>query len=117
MQPESAKLLRDILEAGTTVRAYTAGRTRDAFLAEGQVRDAVNWNFAIIGEALSQLHKLDASTAERITEWHRIIAFRNQLIHGYGVIKHEITWDIIEKKLPVLMSEVGGLLGIVKDGE
>jgi hypothetical protein len=40
---------------------------------------------------LGQLHKVDAGTAEKITEWRRIIAFRNQLIHGYGVIRAEIT--------------------------
>ena len=39
-----------------------------------------------------------------------IIAFRNQLIHGYGVIRNEITWDIIEKKLPVLRADVDALL-------
>jgi len=110
MQRESAKLLSDILEAGERIRQYTRGKTRDNFLTEGQVRDAANWNFSVIGEALSQLHKLDAGTAERITEWQRIIAFRNQLIHGYGVIKNEITWDIIENKLPILMTEISCLL-------
>lgn len=51
-------------------------------------------------------------TAERITEWHRIIAFRNQLIHGYGVIKNELTWDIVQSKLPVLRRDVQTLLGL-----
>lgn len=79
MRRESAKFLRDILEAGDRIGHYTSGKTRDAFLAESLVREAVNWNFSVIGEALSQLHKLDASTAEKINEWRRIIAFRNQL--------------------------------------
>jgi uncharacterized protein with HEPN domain len=33
------------------------------------------------------------------------------LIHGYGVIKHEITWDIVTTKLPVLRAQVRELLG------
>jgi uncharacterized protein with HEPN domain len=65
----------------------------------------------VIGEALSQLHKHDAGTAEQISQWQRIIGFRNQLIHGYGVIKHEITWDIVESKLPVLGADARKLLG------
>jgi uncharacterized protein with HEPN domain len=36
---------------------------------------------------------------------------RNQLIHGYGVIDHRITWDIIDGKLPLFIEEVGQLLG------
>jgi uncharacterized protein with HEPN domain len=110
MQPEAAKLLKDIIEAADRICVYVHGKNREAFLADSQLRDAVNWNFAIIGEALGQLHKVDTGIAESIKEWQRIIAFRNLLIHGYGVIKNEITWDIIEKKLPILMEEVRRLL-------
>ena len=65
----------------------------------------------MIGEALAQLHRLDPGMAEQITEWRRIISFRNQLIHGYGVIEHGITWDVIESKLPVLVKDIHRLLG------
>jgi uncharacterized protein with HEPN domain len=100
MQPESAKLLRDMLDAAQRIADYTRGKSCDDFLADHKLRDAVQWNFAVIGEALSQLYKLDPSVTQRIAEWRRVIAFRNQLIHGYGVIKNEITWDVIETKLP-----------------
>jgi hypothetical protein len=39
-------------------------------------RAAVERQFEIVGEALSQLAKLDASLATRISEYRRIIAFR-----------------------------------------
>jgi uncharacterized protein with HEPN domain len=58
------------------------------------------------------LHKLDPDAAERIGEWRRIVGFRNQLIHGYGVIKHEITWNIVESKVPLLRADVRKLLEI-----
>jgi uncharacterized protein with HEPN domain len=112
MRPESAKFLNDILEAADRIAEYTRGKSRDTYLSNDKLRDAVHWNFAVIDEALGQLHKLEPATAERITEWHRIIAFRNQLIHGYGVIKHAITWDIIEIKLPVLRNEVHEMLRV-----
>jgi uncharacterized protein with HEPN domain len=112
MQPESAKFLTDILEAVNRITQYTTGKSREDFLADGELRDAVQWNFMVIGEALSQLHKLDTGTAEQIGQWRRIIGFRNQLIHGYGVIKHEITWDIVESKLPALGTDVRRLLDI-----
>lgn len=111
MQPESAKFLADMREAADRIATYTNGVSRAAFLVDSQVRDAVNWNFMVIGEALGQLHKLDPGTAEQISEWRRIVAFRNQLIHGYGVIKNEITWDIAEKKLPILRADLQRLLG------
>ena len=110
MRLETGKFLHDILDAAGRIGDYTRGKTRDDYLADGKLRDAVQWNFAVIGEALVQLEKSDPDTAHQITEWHRIIAFRNQLIHGYGVVRHEITWDIVQNKLAVLRSDVQLLL-------
>jgi uncharacterized protein with HEPN domain len=112
MPPESAKFLSDILDATNRIADYTRGKTRDEYLSDRELRDAVQWNFTVVGEALAQLHKLNPVVAEQISEWRRIIAFRNQLIHGYGVIRNEITWDIVEAKLPVLQSDVQRLLGL-----
>lgn len=111
MPPEPAKLLRDILDAVERITDYTRARSRKNFLDDAKLCDAVQWNFiVIIGEALTQLPKLSSGVAEQITEWSRIVGFRNQLIHGYGIIKNEITWDIIENKLAVLRSDVQKLL-------
>lgn len=112
MQPSSAALLRDMLDAAGTIQDYVRGKTSADYFADRALRDAVQWNFAVIGEALSQLHKIDAPIAEQVREWNRIIGFRNQLVHGYGVIKHGITWDIIENKLPVLIDDLNRLLTI-----
>ena len=116
MRLESAKFLQDILDAANRIAEYARGKTREDYLAQGEFRDAVQWNFTVIGEALAQLNKADPATAEQITEWRRIIAFRNQLIHGYGVIKNEITWDILENKLPVLQADVRRLLATGCEG-
>lgn len=113
MRPESAKYLEDILEAADRISSYTRDKTKEQYMETPELRDAVQWNFAVIGEALGQLHNIDPEMAERITEWRRIIAFRNQLIHGYGVIKNGITWDIIERKVPTLRLDVRSLLGLV----
>ena len=64
----------------------------------------------MIGEALSQLRKIDESTYDRISENWKIVGLRNQLIHGYGVINNSITWDIIQAKLPILIRELTELL-------
>lgn len=110
MLPEAAKLLTDVLQSLDRIIEYTSGKTRSDYLETSALRDAVQWNFAVIGEALAQLRRHDAEVVEKVTEWRRIIAFRNQLIHGYGVIQHDITWDIIQSKLPRLRSDVRRLL-------
>lgn len=47
---------------------------------------AVERKFEVIGEALNQLAKLDPSLAARIADLPQIVAFRNQLIHGYATV-------------------------------
>ena len=110
MPPEIAKYLRDMLDAAHAIEQHARGHSEAEYLNQRWLRDAVQWNFCVIGEALSSLKHLDEATAERITDHWKIIGFRNQLIHGYGVIDHRITWNIIQEKLPVLVRELDQLL-------
>ena len=64
----------------------------------------------VIGEALSQLKKLDESMADSITEAWKIVGFRNQIVHGYFVIRDAVTWQVIQDNLPLLKDELSDLL-------
>lgn len=110
MRLESAKYLADIREAGQTILEATAGRTLEDYLRDKILRLAVERSFEIMGEALRQLSERDEQTASRITDFKRIIAFRNVLVHGYSLVKHDIVWGVIGKELPKLLAEVEALL-------
>ena len=47
---------------------------------------------------------------EAVSEHHRIVGFRNILIHGYDMVDDMIVWNTIEAHLLVLMEEVRTLL-------
>jgi uncharacterized protein with HEPN domain len=74
------------------------------------LKSAVERQFEVIGEALSQLAKADQETAALISEYRRIIAFRNILIHGYAQIDDRLVWGVLDSKLPTLLREVEKLL-------
>ena len=74
------------------------------------LRSAVERQFEIIGEALTRLARLDEAIAQRISEYRRIIAFRNILVHGYAQVDDRLVWDIVETKLDALRGEVTSLL-------
>ncbi|MCF8204973.1 MAG: DUF86 domain-containing protein [Methylotenera sp.] len=38
------------------------------------------------------------------------MAFRNVLIHGYAVVKHETVWNVIQDALPELLAFLRALL-------
>jgi uncharacterized protein with HEPN domain len=81
---------------------------RDAFMRNRLIQDAVIHNFEIIGEAASRL----SSTVrdQPGLQWHKIIAFRHRLIHGYWSVDLILVWDVIANELPGLKAEVNRLL-------
>lgn len=110
MRPESAKFLEDIREAGETVVEVTAGKTLDDYLRDKVLRLAVERCFEIIGEAMRRLDERDPASTAKITDFARIIAFRNVLIHGYSLVKHDLVWSVIGNELPRLLREVRALM-------
>ncbi len=113
MQPRAPKLLEDIRSAADFVRVETQGLTLQKFQYNRVLRQAVERNFEIIGEAMRRLEKDDPATAARITDYRRIIAFRNVLIHGYDIIDPAIVWSAIEDDLAPLLADVQALLNSV----
>jgi len=110
MQLEVKKYLYDIAAASEHITAFTAGKTFADYEGDAMLRAAVERQFEIIGEALGQLARLDEAIAARITDYRRIIAFRNILIHGYTQVDDRLVWDIVETSLPPLHREVAALL-------
>ncbi len=112
MQLESKKHLFDIQQAGGLVSEFTRGKTLVSYRDDPYLRSAVERQFEIIGEALHRLSRSDLETVGRISEYRRIIAFRNVLIHGYDALSHDVVWDIIQTKLPLLQREVEELMSV-----
>ncbi len=81
------------------------------------LQSAVERQFEVIGEAVSQLAKRDPQAAERIPEYRRLIAFRNVLIHGYAEVDEVLVWGFIESHLPGLVSAVGAMLAASSAGQ
>ena len=59
---------------------------------------------------MTNLAKVDETTAVRISHYQRIIAFRNVLMHGYADIDDRLVWDVLETDLSTLSHEVTDLL-------
>lgn len=110
MRLELAKYLYDIQHAANALAGFVAGRNWDDYKGNAMLRAASERQFEIIGEALAQLAKRDADLVGRVSEYQRIIAFRNILIHGYAEVDDHLVWDIIQTRLPLLRQQVDALL-------
>ena len=83
---------------------FTAGKKFADYEIDEMLRSVVGRQFAIIGEAMVQLATADEQMADRISQYRRIIASRNTLIHGYA--DDRLVWDVIINNLPTLLREV-----------
>ena len=80
------------------------------------LRSAVERQFEIIGEAMVNLTRIDEPAVAQITEFRRIINFRNILIHNYTNIDNRVVWETLETDIPILSQEVESLLEGTRDG-
>lgn len=110
MRHEVEKYLYDIRNAASLLRDFTRGRSFEDYQSNVMLRAAVERQFEIVGEAVSQLAKIDEETASKITEYQRIIAFRNVLIHGYADVDDQIVWGVVTKDLPKLARDIEKLI-------
>ena len=110
MRPEARKHLHDMRQAIELLREFTGGKTFADYERDAMLRAAVEREFSIIGEAMTQLASTDEAIAERISEFRRIIAFRNVLVHGYAAVDDRLVWNVLEDSLPTLAREIEALL-------
>jgi hypothetical protein len=74
MHPKSPKWLDDLVDACAYIVEKTTGTDEAAFVADRSLRQVVECNFEIIGEALLQLERTDPTTTARISDYRRSLA-------------------------------------------
>lgn len=110
MGPKSFSLIEDIRDAADFVPQVVREKSLDDYRTDRLLRQAIERNFEIIGEAAGRLAKQDPTTAEKVEHCSQIVAFRNLLIHGYDMVDDVEVWNIIESHLPLLLGDVTTLL-------
>lgn len=78
---------------------------REAFLADPRTQDAVVRNFEVIGEAAKRL-PVEFTALHPGIPWRRMAGFRDILIHAYDRVDTSEIWNIIERHVPQLITEI-----------
>ncbi len=110
MQRDPRAFLWDVREAALAIQSFTRGMDGAAYAGNAMAQAAVERKFEVIGEALNQLSKFDADLAAQIPDLPQMVAFRNQLIHGYATVNVSTVWNIVQNAVPVLIESMRTLL-------
>ncbi len=112
MDDKIVKSLKDILNSISNIEFFCSSRPKDfkTFCEDICFRSAVQWEIAIIGEAMNRILKINPDIP--ITSARRIVNTRNYLIHGYDSLREDLLWGIVINHLPLLKEEVTHLIGV-----
>ena len=102
-------LLLDMLVAASEARGFAAGMDKAQFLASRLHQNAVIRSPEVIGEAAS-LVSTQFRNAHPQIPWRQIIGMRNRLIHAYARVSLDTVWDVLQDKLPALISALTPLV-------
>ena len=110
MNLETRKSLFDIVDSAREIKEYTNGLDFPDFQGNRMVQAAVERKFEIIGEALNRIGHSNPDILKRISDYQRIIGFRNVIAHGYDRVDVEVVWEAARDYLPTLAREAEELL-------
>jgi uncharacterized protein with HEPN domain len=105
-----------MIDFAEKVLTYTHEMEQSRFEQSGLNYDATLRNLELIGEAATHIPEHVRQFAGHI-DWRRIVATRNQLIHGYLGIDNDILWSIIQTDIPTLLENLRAFKASVDAGQ
>jgi Uncharacterized conserved protein len=91
-------LLREMIDAAEQARSLVAGRTASEVEGDRLRRDALLWNFTVLGEAATLVS--DATKARFPTiPWRNPARLRNRVVHGYWSVDIDVLHTTASEQL------------------
>lgn len=117
MDENIIKYLVDIQHSINNINLFLQTRPRQyqTFCDDICFRSAVQWEIAVIGEAMNRVLKLEPDI--NITSARKIVNTRNYIIHGYDSLRLDILWSIVINHLPILEQEIATLINACTNAE
>jgi uncharacterized protein with HEPN domain len=109
MSFEPREFLRHMLAEADYLATASAGVTRGQYDADETLQRAVIRSLEIIGEAAIRVGPAVRAQHPAV-EWHAMTGMRNRLIHEYFGVDHDLVWDVLQRKIPVLREDLRRIL-------
>ena len=100
-----AALLLDMLLAARDAVGFATAIDFAAFMASRLHQNAVIRSLEVLGEAASKVSATMRADHPQVP-WRDTIAMRNRLIHGYGDVRLDLVWTVVQQRLPALIAQL-----------
>ncbi len=102
--------LGDVLDAIRRIDGYLHSVSKEAFLENQMMQDAVMHQIEIIGEASNSVSDEFQDEHPKLP-WMQMRAMRNKIVHDYREINLDVIWDTAMNDLPAVKLQVQKMLG------
>ncbi|MEO0947932.1 MAG: DUF86 domain-containing protein, partial [Cyanobacteria bacterium J06641_5] len=97
--------LLDMLQSAELIIRYTAESSKDEFLENLLLQDAVVRRLLIIAEAARRVSDTTRQSLPNVA-WQEINGMRNRLVHEYDDVNLDIVWNVVQNEIPSLIVEL-----------
>lgn len=94
--------LEEILNSMVEIETFVKDMDFNQYTQDTKTKAAVERKLLTIGEALNQASEVDPRIEKQVTDFRKIIGFRNILAHVYFGVDDALVWDIVHAKLKQL---------------
>lgn len=102
-------MLHDLVHHAERIRGVFAScGSKTRFESDGISKDAVLWNFVLLGEVCGRLGE-EFQCEHPAIPWRAIIAQRHVIAHGYDIVDWNLLIRVIERDIPVLIREAAAI--------
>lgn len=105
-----------MLDCAKTISQFAGNKQRQDLDCDRFFASAIMREFEVLGEAASAISIETRSRFPGIP-WKAVIGMRNQLIHAYFDIDHDIVWKTIHTALPDLIPQIEQAITILQKSD
>ena len=111
MRPDArdASYLLDMVEAAERVRSYVSNATFAQYEESSLLRDAVERNVVVMGEAAKKVSEAFRREHPEIP-WRKMAVLRNVLAHEYGAISNSEIWEVATMRMNAFIQALKPLI-------
>ncbi len=102
-------LIGEMIDAAEQAQVLAADTDAEQLSGDRQRRDAMLWNFTVLGEATSQLDEHVKADFPEIG-WSRPIRLRNRIVHGYWSTDLDLLITTARDDLPGFVAQLREVL-------
>lgn len=109
MKKDNSIYVEHILECTKAILEYMDGKSKEDFLKERMLQDAVTRQIEIIGEATKNISQ-DFRNAHADIPWKQMAGMRDIIIHEYFDINLDVIFETASQWIPDLKGKIEKLL-------